>query len=89
MEQEFDDLYEFKDLVEEFLKTFKVVDHYEQESTGEACYLIMRICYGLERDFDWPRIKSVKFIKKYYRTKEIRLEKGKTIKENDSFLARI
>ena len=47
MEQEFDDLYEFKDLVEEFLKTFKVVDHYEQESTGEACHLIMRICYGL------------------------------------------
>ena len=36
MEQEFDDLYEFKDLVEEFLKNFNVIDHYEQESTGEA-----------------------------------------------------
>ena len=79
MEQEFDDLYELKDLVEEFLKTFKVVDHYEQESTGEACHLIMRICYGLERDFDWPRIKSVKLIKNIIELKKSDWKKEKRL----------
>ena len=82
MEQEFDDLYEFKDLVEEFLKTFKVVDHYEQESTGEACHLIMRICYGLERDFDWPRIKSVKLIEKINQKSRKLEERSNKLKEH-------
>ena len=81
MEQEFVDLYKFKDLVEEFLKTFKVVDHYEQESTGEACYLIMRICYGLERDFDWPRIKSVKLIKNIIELKKLDWKNEKRLKK--------
>ena len=41
----------------------------------------MRICYGLERDFDWPRIKSVKLIKNIIELKKLDWKNEKRLKK--------